>query len=106
MGNVRKIIECPKQQGIDEKITRTLTVSDWGASPTTAWASVVRLIDGSWIDYSSTCLTTTAVTIATTNTLTLPAMMCPEIGATYRLIVTMLIGGNTESAWGEFIGEK
>ena len=102
----RNITECPKAQGVNEIIFRRLTLTNWTGAATTAWASLEGRVNNTWVDFSSQCLTTTGVTIATTNTFDLPGMKSLDEGHTYRLIVSMNIGGNTESVWGDFIGEK
>ena len=102
----RNIVECPKRQGTNEYIFRQLTLLNWADAATTAWASLEEHMRGTWVDVSGQCLTTTGVTIITTNTFSLPGVKLLEEGHTYKLIVSMNIGGNTESVWGDFIGEK
>jgi hypothetical protein len=102
----RNITECPIRQGVNEVIFRRLTLTNWTDAATYAWANLEQRQNNIWVDRSSVCLTTNAVTIATTNTFDLPGMLLLEEGKTYRLIVSMNIGGNTESVWGDFIGEK
>ena len=104
----RSCNESPLRQGINEKLVHTFTTTPWGSNPQTGslGASVMCLVLGTWTDYSQICLTTNAITSIAGDTLTLPALSTPTIGTPYRLLVSFLVAGNTESAYCDVIAER
>ena len=98
----RKIIESPLYQGVDEEIPYGLTITPWGASPTSI--SVV-LKDVNGVDVSTTHLS--GVATVSGNVITLPVLKDLVADTWYRLEVKYTLSGNTiVEAWAEVYGEE
>ncbi len=96
----RKVKESPLTQGTDEQISYSLTVTPWGASPSSV--SVV-LKNSAGTDVSATNLTGSASVSG--NVITTPAVKSLTVGEKYRLEIKFTISGNIFEAWCDIYGE-
>ena len=85
--NIREVAEGPQTQGANEKITYTVTTTNWVSSP----ASVAMYVDDSdGTDVTSTVCT--GSTSVSTNTITLKAISGLAAGERYKVRVQFTAG--------------
>jgi hypothetical protein len=99
----RQVQESPLVQGVDEKLTYTLTVTPWGNTPSGPVVKAFDITDGGYLDVSNTVLVGSPTILE--NVITLPSLENLTAGHKYRVEVQWLSGGNTFEAYAEVEAE-
>lgn len=99
MSSVREIIESPIEIGSGETYTRPLDTTKWGGTPSSPSVTLYRQ-DGpdTLTDVSATNLTGSAS--VQDDYVYLPTITGLTAGKTYKIVVSMVIGGDTLEAYG------
>ena len=100
MKTLRKIVESPWTQGVDEEAAYTVDTSTWGGSPS---AVSVVLKDSNGDDVSSTNLSGSASVSG--DIITTPVVKSLTADSRYRLEVKFTSSGNILEAYGYIYGE-
>ena len=92
--DVRRIVESPLYQGVDEQIAYTLTTTNWGSDPSSQ-SDVIKDKDGE--DQSATCLSgSSSVSGDVITTRTVKSLTAGEV---YRLEIKFTVSGNIMEAY-------
>jgi hypothetical protein len=93
----REIVEGQQLQGVDEKITYSVTTTPWGSTPS---AIVVKAFDtsDSYKDVTATVMPV-GVGIAVGDVITLPELLALTVGHTYRIEVKFVANAQTFEAF-------
>lgn len=101
MANKREWAEGKLPQGVDEEITYTVDVTNWGNTPSSP-SLVVKDQEGKDV----TSAVTTGTASVNGNVITLPKIKSLEAGVTYRVEVKFTISGNVLEVYGFIEGEE
>jgi hypothetical protein len=101
MVEIRKIIESPVYQGVDEEIAYFIDTEPWGGTPTDV---AVKLYDRDRTDVSDTLLSGSASVAS--DTITTPKLIDLVAEMKYRLEVKFTSSGNIFECYAEIIGEE
>lgn len=102
MTSIRRVKDSPVTQGIDEVIKDyEFDFADWG-TPSSPVCTLYDVTAG-FVDVSATCLSGSASVSGTVVTAKTVSHLSPDV--LYRLVVEVTIGGSTESAYLDILGE-
>jgi hypothetical protein len=101
---IREVVEGAQSQGEDEQIAWAIDVSNWGSSPT-AVAAIVKDMDDSYADVTSTVMPINSPSVAT-DTITLSPLKLLTRGNTYRVEVKFTISGNVVECYFDVIATR
>ena len=94
MSNSREVIEGPQFQGVDERITYALDISQWGSNPT----AIACVIKQGATDVTATVATGTPTATSTT-VITLPQIHSLTAELEYRVEVKFTVAGQVVEAY-------
>ena len=103
-GTKRSVVESPVHQGIDEGVPYQVTVTPWGAAPTTCTVSVEERVVGVWTNMTTAYTTGSAGVLG--DVITSPVIMNGSEGHTTRLMYHFLLAGTTESCYCDIVWDK
>lgn len=102
MSDLRRIIESPVYQGVEEIISYTLDTSPWGSSPGTISVKVYDKADNS--DVTGTVMPTNSPSVSG-DVITLSPLKSLTTGHSYRIEIKFVCSGNTFEAWGVVVAD-
>jgi len=90
----RQLLPLKILQGVDERISRSVTVTSWGSTPTAVTVVAWDVTVTPWTNVSSTILTGAASVAG--DVITTPLIGGMTAGKTYRIEITFTVAsGNT-----------
>lgn len=100
--SVRKVIESPLVQGVDEQIIYTLTTTPWGSSPGSI-SVVAKDATSALVDVSSTVLSGSASAVG--DLIVLPKLKSLTEKHLYRIEVKFTCSSNVFETYFEVVAE-
>ena len=94
----REIVEGTIEQGADEQIIYSLTITPWGSSPTSISCKVYDITENTRTDVTTTVMPTNSP-VATGDVIALSPLKLLTAGNTYRVEVKFTAGGNVFEAY-------
>lgn len=103
MSSVREVAEGERPQGENESLPYTLTVTEWGSSPTATSCTVKDRTAGG-VDVTTSV--TTGSTSVASDTITLPLIHSLVPGHVYRVYVQFTVSGGDWEAYFDIRAEE
>ena len=101
MTSLRRVVESPVTQGIDESRPYEIVFTKWG-TPSSPSCKLYSVTAG-FVDVSATCLSGVASVVGSVVTTQVVANL--TAGVLYRMVIAVTIGGSAVSAYLEILGE-
>jgi hypothetical protein len=100
----RHVIEATQRQGTNEKVPYSVTVTPWGTAPSTCSFELWEKVSGTWVNRTTTFLTTGAVTVSGDVITSVNVANVDE--RNYLGMFRFSFGATEESCIFDLIGEK